>query len=135
MPCECIDAPLDVGSGEHVTELLFNDIAGVAQQMMPEFVRESEPGSTGRVVGVNDQQRRLTVVGAQPVASFAEGTEYDVGGEVHLNKRRKVPYLGDAELKDATYLFGKDAALALGFQRSARRSRETGGDQPLYCGP
>ncbi len=69
MPCECIDAPLDVGSGEHVTELLFNDITRVTQQMMPELVHESEPSSTRRVVGVNDQQRRLAVVRAQPVAS------------------------------------------------------------------
>src|SRR2546429_7045542 len=101
MPCERIDAPLEVRSGEHVTEVLLNDIARVAQQMMPEFVRESEPGSTGRVVGVNDQQRRLAIVRAQPVASFAEGTEYDIGGEVHLNKRWKVPHLGNAELKYA----------------------------------
>src|SRR6266496_323898 len=133
MSRERIDAPLDVGSPEHVTELLFDDVAGIAQQMMPEFVRESKPGSTGRIVGVDDQQRRLALMRAQPVASFAEGTECDIGGEVHLNQPWKVSYFGDAELEDATHLFGEDASLPLRFRRSTRRGRELGGDQLLYC--
>src|ERR1700683_4428354 len=104
--------------------------------MMPEFVCHSEPGPACRVVGVNAQQRRLTVVRAQPVTSaLTEGTERDVSGKVHLNQRRKVAYLRDAKLKVATHLFGKDTSLALRFRRSPRRSRETRGDQPLDCSP
>ncbi|HET9895030.1 MAG TPA: hypothetical protein VFQ44_08850 [Streptosporangiaceae bacterium] len=112
-PCERIDAPLEVRSGEHLAELFLNDIARVLQEMMPELVRESEPGPGCWVIGVNDQQRRLAVVRAQPVASFAEGTEYDIGGEVHLNNRWKVPYLGYAQLEVAAYLFGKDPPTVL----------------------
>jgi hypothetical protein len=96
--------------------------------MMPEFVRESEPDPTSRVIGVNDQQRRLSIMRAKSVTSFTEGTECDIGGEVHLNNRRKVAYLGDAQLKVATYLLGKGSPLALGFPGGAWRTREASRD-------
>src|SRR5215468_10831329 len=102
--------------------------------MMPKFVRESEPSPADRVVAVNDQQRCLAVVRAEPVTSVTKGAECDVSAEVHLDQRRKISYLRDAKLKVATHLLGKNSPLALRFRRSPRRSRETRDDQPFYRG-
>ena len=61
---ERVYAPLDERGRVHVALRFLNDISCVVKQVMPELVREREPGATQRVVGVDHQQRRRSVVRA-----------------------------------------------------------------------